>query len=77
MAKKQVHVAVVGAGLGGLAAAIGISRAGHRLTILEQAPMLSEVSKLSTIGTVPTLSCQPSFQTFPSTVHSVLLKKTH
>jgi salicylate hydroxylase len=39
----QIHVAIIGAGLGGLAAAIGISRAGHRVTILEQAEELGEV----------------------------------
>ncbi|CAM6086633.1 unnamed protein product [Calypogeia fissa] len=43
MTRRQVHVAVVGAGLGGLAAAIGISRAGHLVTIFEQAQVLSEV----------------------------------
>ena len=39
----QYHVGIIGAGLGGLAAAIGIARAGHRVTILEQAPLLGEV----------------------------------
>ncbi|MCJ1355885.1 MAG: hypothetical protein MMC33_005877 [Icmadophila ericetorum] len=43
MSQTQVHVAIVGAGLGGLAAAIGIARAGHRVTILEQAHALGEV----------------------------------
>jgi salicylate hydroxylase len=37
------HVAIIGAGLGGLAAAIGIRRAGHQVTILEQAQGLGEV----------------------------------
>jgi salicylate hydroxylase len=44
MSGPKYHVAIVGAGLGGLAAAIGIARAGHRVTILEQAPALGEVS---------------------------------
>lgn len=38
------HIAIVGAGLGGLAAAIGIAKAGHQVTIVEQAPALGEVS---------------------------------
>ena len=44
MAERKVHVGIVGAGLGGLAAAIGIARAGHKVTILEQAATLGEVS---------------------------------
>jgi salicylate hydroxylase len=43
MTRLNYHVAIVGAGLGGLAAAIGIARAGHRVTILEQAAALGEV----------------------------------
>lgn len=43
MVASQFHVAIVGAGLGGLAAAIGIAKAGHKVTILEQAPELGEV----------------------------------
>ena len=43
MSKPQFHIAVVGAGLGGLAAAIGIARAGHKVTVLEQASALGEV----------------------------------
>lgn len=45
-AKQQIHVAVVGAGLGGLATAIGIARSGHRVTVLEQALQLGEVRLL-------------------------------
>ncbi|KAI9734836.1 MAG: hypothetical protein M1834_001915 [Cirrosporium novae-zelandiae] len=43
MSKPSLHVAVIGAGLGGLAAAISIRKAGHMVTILEQAPQLGEV----------------------------------
>ena len=43
MAREQIRVGIVGAGLGGLVAAIGITRAGHRVSILEQAPELGEV----------------------------------
>lgn len=43
MAELRLQIAIIGAGLGGLAAAIGISRAGHKVTILEQAPLLGEV----------------------------------
>ncbi|MCJ1364519.1 hypothetical protein MMC16_003630 [Acarospora aff. strigata] len=43
MSTPKFHVAIVGAGLGGLAAAIGIARAGHKVTILEQAPALGEI----------------------------------
>ena len=45
MSKPQYHVADIGAGLGGLAAAIGIARAGHKVTIIEQATALGEVHK--------------------------------
>ncbi|RFU26959.1 hypothetical protein B7463_g9381, partial [Scytalidium lignicola] len=42
MSRPQLHVAIVGAGLRGLAAAIAIALGGHRVTILEQAPKLGE-----------------------------------
>lgn len=34
---------IVGAGLGGLAAALGLTKADHKVTVLEQAPQLGEV----------------------------------
>jgi salicylate hydroxylase len=50
MSNKLVyHVAIVGAGLGGLAAAIAISRAGHRVAVIEQAQQLGEVGYLLSI----------------------------
>jgi len=42
-AKVRLNVLVVGAGLGGLATAIALSRKGHSVTVLEQAPALGEV----------------------------------
>ena len=47
MVELRLEVAIIGAGLGGLAAAIGIARAGHNVTILEQAPLLGEVSNIA------------------------------
>jgi 2-polyprenyl-6-methoxyphenol hydroxylase-like FAD-dependent oxidoreductase len=44
MSRAYVHVVIVGAGIGGLSAAIAITRAGYRVTIVERAPQLGEVS---------------------------------
>ena len=38
-----LSIIIVGAGLGGLAAAIALARRGHSITVLEQAPELGEV----------------------------------
>jgi salicylate hydroxylase len=43
MTDNKFNVAIIGAGLGGLAAAIGIAKAGHHVTIIERAPELAEV----------------------------------
>lgn len=40
---QNLNIGIVGAGIGGLAAALGLARAGHRVTLLEQAPQLGEV----------------------------------
>ena len=43
MASEPMHIGIIGAGLGGLVAAIAIRRAGPRVTVLEQAAELKEV----------------------------------
>jgi salicylate hydroxylase len=43
MAPRELHVGIVGAGMGGLAAAIAIARAGAKVTLLEAAPELGEI----------------------------------
>lgn len=42
-AKVKLNVAIVGAGLGGLGAAIAFSRRGHKVTVFERAPEIAEV----------------------------------
>ncbi len=44
-AGKSIQVVIVGAGLGGLGAAIALRRAGHKVIVLEQAPEFGEVSQ--------------------------------
>ena len=46
-AKLKLRIIVVGGGLGGLACAIALARRGHTATVLEQAPVLGEVSLLT------------------------------
>ncbi|KAL2002651.1 hypothetical protein VTN02DRAFT_6321 [Thermoascus thermophilus] len=43
MASRDIHVGIVGAGIGGLAAAIAFRRAGVRVTVLEAAEQLGEI----------------------------------
>lgn len=42
-ANSKLRIVIVGAGIGGLAAALLLLRRGHRVTVLEQAPVLAEV----------------------------------
>lgn len=64
---KNLEIAVVGAGIGGLAAALGLLRCGQRVTVFEQAPQLGEVGAglslsptaahaLNWLGLAPTLA---------------------
>jgi len=43
LSKLRLGIIIVGAGLGGLAAAIALTRKGHKVTVFEQAPALGEV----------------------------------
>ncbi len=41
---QTLHIGIVGAGIGGLATAIALARAGAQVTVLEAAEQLGEVS---------------------------------
>lgn len=42
-AKTPLEVVIVGAGIGGMAAALALGQRGHRVIVLESAPKLMEV----------------------------------
>ena len=44
--RVRLNIIIVGAGLGGLAAAIALARKGHEVKVVEQAPALAEVCRL-------------------------------
>jgi len=43
MPQRELHVGVVGAGIGGIMASIAIARAGGKVTVLEAASQLGEI----------------------------------
>lgn len=53
-ASLPLHILVVGCGLGGLAAAFTLAKAGHRITLVESAPAIGEVG--AGIQVTPNLS---------------------
>lgn len=54
-AKLKLNIVIAGAGLGGLATSIALARRGHSVIVLEQAPKLDEVHKLTALTTLAVL----------------------
>jgi salicylate hydroxylase len=48
--ENSMRLIVVGAGIAGLAAAVGLRRAGHKVTVVERAPVLGEVGAGVVLG---------------------------
>ena len=40
---KDIHIAIIGAGIGGMTAAVTLAQKGFKVNVFEQAPELSEV----------------------------------
>ena len=55
---QQLHVLIVGAGIGGLTTALALQRAGIRVSVYEQAPALAEVGAGLTLASNATLILQ-------------------
>lgn len=52
-----LRILIVGAGLGGLSAAVALARKGHTLDVLEQASKLGEVNRIE-LHTVESSQCR-------------------
>ena len=46
---SKLNIAIIGAGIGGMSAALGLAQSGFKVNIFEQAPELSEVGAGLTI----------------------------
>ena len=53
-----MHIAIIGAGMGGLSAALGLQRAGFEVSVHEQAPELGEVGAGLTLSPNATRVCR-------------------
>jgi 2-polyprenyl-6-methoxyphenol hydroxylase and related FAD-dependent oxidoreductases len=46
---SKLNIAIIGAGIGGMSAALGLAQSGFKVSVFEQAPELSEVGAGLTI----------------------------